>query len=252
MKTLTRRQFVKAAAAAIPVVAAGGQVLAGPKPARRPNIVFVFADQMRAHAMGCMGNTQVITPHLDKLAGEGLLVTNAVSAQPVCTPYRAQLLTGRHSHSTGVIHNDIRLPDNEVVISELMKRQGYATGYIGKWHLSGNRRNPVDAKSRRGWDFWAVRNCSHQHSKPEYWLNDAKEPVRVPGWEPDVQTELATQFIKKNKKSPFCLFMSFGPPHNPYKAPSKYVEMYQGKNLRNRPKILRHDDESRCLHGTYQ
>jgi len=73
---------------------------------RYPNIVFVVADQMRAHAMGAMGNRQVITPNLDKLAAEGLLITNAISGQPVCTPFRAQLMTGRYSHSTGVIHND--------------------------------------------------------------------------------------------------------------------------------------------------
>jgi len=69
---------------------------------------------MRAHAMGCMGNKDVITPHLDQLAAEGVLVTNGISAQPVCTPYRAHLLTGRYGHATGVIHNDIRLPDNEI------------------------------------------------------------------------------------------------------------------------------------------
>ena len=237
MKTLTRRQFVKAAAAAMPIAVAGCQLATAQDSARRPNIVFVFADQMRAHAMGCMGNKQVITPHLDKLASEGVLVTNGISAQPVCSPYRAQILTGRYGHSTGVIHNDIRLPDSEVVISELMKKQGYATGYIGKWHLCEYRSNPVDAKSRRGWEFWAVRNCSHQHSKPEYWLNDSKEPISVPGWEPDVQTDLAVEFIKKNKQAPFCLFLSFGPPHNPYKAPEKYVEMYKGKKLTPRPNV---------------
>jgi arylsulfatase A-like enzyme len=95
----------------------------------------------------------------------------------------------------------------------------------------------VDAKSRRGWDFWAVRNCSHQHLKPEYWLNNSKEPVRVPGWEPDVQTDLAVEFIKKNKQAAFCLFLSFGPPHNPYKAPDKYVEMYMDKKLTARPNV---------------
>ncbi|MCG7853740.1 MAG: sulfatase-like hydrolase/transferase, partial [Methanosarcinaceae archaeon] len=237
MKTFTRREFIRTAAAAMPVAAFGSKLFAEEGVTKRPNIVFVFADQMRAHAMGCMGNKQVITPHLDKLASEGLLVTNGISAQPVCSPYRAQLLTGRYGHSTGVIHNDIRLPDSEVVISELMKKQGYSTGYIGKWHLSGNRKNPVDAKSRRGWDFWAVRNCSHAHSSPEYWLNDAKEPIRVPGWEPDVQTDLAVEFIKKNKQAPFCLFLSFGPPHNPYRAPSKYVEMYKGKILKTRPNV---------------
>jgi arylsulfatase A-like enzyme len=234
---LTRRQFIKTAVAVMPVTAAGCQLVAAGKSAKRPNIVFVFADQMRAHAMGCMGNKQVITPNLDRLAREGLLVTNAISCQPVCSPYRAQLLTGRYGHSTGVIHNDIRLPDSEVVISELMKKHGYTTGYIGKWHLSGNRDNPVDARSRRGWDFWAVRNCSHQHLKPEYWLNDSKEPVRVPGWEPDVQTDLAVEFIRKKKRVPFCLFLSFGPPHNPYKAPEKYVEMYKDKKLTDRPNV---------------
>ena len=251
MKTLTRREFIKTAAAAMPVAAVGckGPLFAAEKSAKRPNIVFVFADQMRAQAMGCMGNRQVITPHLDQFATEGLLVTNAISCAPVCSPYRAQLMTGRYPHSTGVIHNDIRLPDHELVISEVMKNQGYRTGYIGKWHLAGYREDPVDATSRRGWDFWAVRNCSHEHSKPEYWLNDAKQPVRVAGWEPDVQTDLAVEYIKKNKQSPFCLFLSFGPPHNPYKAPGKYVEMYEDGTLKNRPNVP--DDKTDNLRQYY-
>ena len=237
-RRLTRREFVRTAAATIPVVAIGDRLVAAGNTSKRPNIVFVFADQMRAHAMGCMGNKQVVTPHLDKLAREGVLVTNAISCQPVCTPYRAQLLTGRYGHSMGVIHNDIRLPDNEIAISELMKKQGYATGYIGKWHLSGNRKDPVDAKSRRGWDFWAVRNCSHAHAQPEYWMNDSKQSIRVPGWEPEVQTDLAVEFIKKNQQAPFCLFLSFGPPHNPYKAaPRKFVKMYKDKRLKARPNV---------------
>jgi arylsulfatase A-like enzyme len=63
------------------------------------------------------------------------------------------------------------------------------------------------------------------------------EPICVPGWEPDVQADLAVEFIAKNKKNPFCLFLSFGPPHNPYKAPKKYVEMYKGKKLNLRPNV---------------
>jgi len=241
MKKLTRRQFMKLAAASIPAAALGSRAAAG---AKRPNVVYVFADQMRACAMGCMGNAQIITPNLDRLAGEGLLVTNAISCQPVCSPYRAQLMTGRYSHATGMIHNDIRLPDGETVISELMKKAGYATGYVGKWHLAGYRKNPVDAKSRRGWDFWAVRNCSHRHSKPEYWLNDSAKPVRVPGWEPEVQTDLAVEFIKKKSGAPFCLFLSFGPPHNPYEAPAKYVDMYKGRKLVHRPNVPEGDTKN--------
>jgi arylsulfatase A-like enzyme len=224
--TLTRRQFVKAAAAAMPAVYLSGQALGEQTAARRPNIVFVFADQMRNSAMGCMGNAQVKTPHLDKLAGEGLLITNAISSHPVCTPYRAQLMTGQYGPTTGVVKNDIRLPDETPVLSTQMKAAVYTTGYIGKWHLAGNRKNPVDKHNRRDWDFWAVRNCSHQHFKPEYWLNDATEPTRVNGWEPDVQTDLACEFIDKQKANPFCLLVSYGPPHNPYKAPPEDLKLY--------------------------
>ena len=142
-----------------------------------PNIVFIVADQMRAHAMGAMGNQQVITPNLDKLADEGLLISNAISKHPVCTPFRAQLMTGRYSHSTGVIYNDIRVPDEAVLFPQLLKQHGYTNAYIGKWHLSGDRNEPVDAISRRGWDYWAVRNVSHRHDQTSYWLNDATDPV---------------------------------------------------------------------------
>ena len=207
-------------------------------PLHKPNIVFVFADQLRADALGCMGNDQVITPNIDRLASDGLLTTNGISCQPVCTPARAQLMTGRYSHSTGVIHNDIRLPDSELVVSEVMKKHGYRTAYIGKWHLSGNRDNPVDARNRRGWDFWAVNNCSHLHFTSEYWMNDSLIPIRNPGhWEPDIQTDIAIEYIKNNHQSPFCLFLSFGPPHNPYKAPEYYLKMYRSKILKPRPNV---------------
>ncbi len=206
--------------------------------ATRPNIVFVIADQMRAHALGAMGNPQVITPNLDQLAAEGFITSNAISGHPVCTPFRAQLFTGRYSHSTGVIVNDIRLPDDAVIFPEVLKQASYTTGYIGKWHLSGDRNDPVDAISRRGWDYWAVRNVSHKHDQTIYWLNDETEPTEVPGWEPDVQTDLAIEFIKANKQKPFSLFLSYGPPHNPYPlVPQKYVDMYDGVKLLGRPNV---------------
>jgi arylsulfatase A-like enzyme len=214
-----------------------------------PNIVVVIADQMRAHAMGAMGNRQIITPNLDALAAEGILISNAISGQPVCTPFRAQLMTGRYSHSTGVIHNDIRLPDDAVIFPQLLQQQGYTTGYIGKWHLSGDRENPVDAVSRRGWDYWAVRNVSHSHDQTRYWLNDATEPVAAEGWEPDVQTDLAIEFIKANSQRPFGLFLSFGPPHNPYDlVPRQYIDMYEGSSLTGRPNVPIGNEETLRLY----
>ncbi len=234
MKELSRRDFLKVAA-----VTGAATMLPGCKTnlfgSKKPNIIYLFADQMRASAMGCMGNSEVITPHLDKLASQGVLFTNAISAQPVCSPYRANLMTGRFGHSTGVVHNDLRLPDNELLISEIWKKEGYSTGYIGKWHLGGYRENPVDKVNRRGWDYWAVRNCDHGHMRPAYWLNDATEPITVKdAWEPDVQTDLAIEYIKKNKDNPFAMMVSYGPPHNPYKAPQKYLDMYKDVKLKGR------------------
>jgi len=147
---MTRREFLRTAAATTATVALGRWADGSADPEHKPNLVFVFADQMRAQAMGCMGNTQVLTPHLDKLAKQGILFTDAISCQPVCTPYRAQLMTGRYGHTTGVIHNDIRVPDKERLLPEIMKSHGYTTGYVGKWHLAGYRQNPADATSRRG------------------------------------------------------------------------------------------------------
>jgi arylsulfatase A-like enzyme len=201
--------------------------------------VIILADQMRASAMGSMGNTIVKTPNLDRLAKQGLLLKNTISIQPVCSPYRAQLMTGRYGHVTGVIENDIKLPNNETTLAEVLKDNGYATGYIGKWHLAGHRQDPVARKDRQSWDFWAVRNVSHEHKQAVYWLNDAKEPVVVDMWEPEVQTDLAIEYIKTNMSRPFILMLSFGPPHPPYWAPPEYMKRYNGVDIVLRPNVPR-------------
>ena len=99
---------------------------------RRPNVIFITADQMRAQALGCMDNDQVKTPNLDNLAAQGVLFTNAISTFPICTPARAMWLTGRYPVSTGVIANDMQLPSDEVTSAEILRDNGYITGYIGK------------------------------------------------------------------------------------------------------------------------
>ena len=203
----------------------------------KPNIVFIFADQMRASAMGAMGNPVVKTPNLDRLAKQGLLLTNAISLQPVCSPFRAQLMTGRYGHTTGVNENNIKLPNSEITIAEVLKDDGYATGYIGKWHLEGTRHDPVAVEDHQGWDYWAVRNVAHDYKQAVYWLNDSIEPVIDNRWEPFVQTDLAIEYIKTNKPRPFILMLSFGPPHPPYWAPPEYVKRYDDANIILRPNV---------------
>jgi len=224
MKTQTRRQFIKAAAAGLPVAAVGHRLFAGQRSARQPNIVTIFADQMRAHVLGCYGNKMVPTPNIDAMAAAGTTFDNAVSTWPVCSPYRAMLLTGMHPMSNGTVSNDTGLRDDLPTIAKVVKAQGYATGYIGKWHLEWNRTPFVPKERRQGFDFWAVNNCTHRYMD-HFYCTDTPEEIRFKGYDALVQTDLAIDYIKQNRDKPFCLFMSWGPPHNPYNSvPDEYKQ----------------------------
>jgi arylsulfatase A-like enzyme len=212
---------------------------------KRPNLLFVFADQMRAQEMGCAGNNQVITPNLDKLAAEGIRLTNAISTYPVCCPARASLLTGKYPLSHSVITNGPALPDEEITIGDILKGVGYNTGYIGKWHLNGHvgigaekHQFVPPGPKRHGFDYWAARNLGHDYFN-SYYYRDSDEKIPIEGWEPDTQTELAIKYMQEHKNGdPFCLFLSWGPPHDPYIAPEKYLKMYDPDGLKLRENVF--------------
>ena len=140
---IARRRFLKAVAAAtlwagrLPAEGAsrpGGQ--------RRPNIIFILADDLGWAELGCYGNTFNETPNLDKLAGDGMRFTQAYAAAPVCSPYRASLMTGQYPVRTGITDylrpNDAKhLSTDYVTLPKVLKGAGYATGLVGKWHLTG-------------------------------------------------------------------------------------------------------------------
>lgn len=205
--------------------------------AERPNILFVFADQMRGQDMRCAGNADIRTPNLDRLAGEGTLFTNTISNCPLCVPARGSLITGRHALSHRAVSNDLPLPEEEVGIAEALKPLGYRTGYIGKWHLDGIPRDKFTPAGRRrhGFDYWAAWECHHQYFKGRY-HRDTPEPIPIEGYEPDFQTDLAIEFMKESVAQPFCLFVSWGPPHDPYDlVPEKYRSLYAPDKITLRP-----------------
>lgn len=233
---MSRRQFLAKSAAAAAVTLASPMIIVSSSSVRPPNILFVFADQMRAQALRCMGNRQIQTPNFDRMAAEGVLFTNAFSGYPLCSPYRAMLLTGTYCQSNGVVTNDVALPAGQTTIAEVLKRHGYQTGYIGKWHLEWNRNPFVPKERRQGFDYWAVRNCDHQYFD-SFVCMDTPEPVPLPGFEPDRQTDLAIDFIRTRKSQPFCLFLSWGPPHDPYIAPENYLALYDASKIIQRPNV---------------
>jgi len=213
----------------------------------KPNIIFVFADQLRASSVGFAGEEQVVTPNLDKFAGENSYFKTAVSIFPVCTPYRGSLLTGRAPTSTGLVLNDLALSTNEVSIAHACKSAGYETAYIGKWHLNGPDRKswvPPGAE-RQGFDYWAAANFEHNYDHSIF-FEDTKEPKVWDGYDAEAQTTRAIEYLSnRNPSNPVCLFLSWGPPHHPYRTvPKVYLDLYDPDKIVGRPncpKVPRED-----------
>jgi arylsulfatase A-like enzyme len=245
-RSLNRRRFLGLAAGAMaagaaPALATGlgerKREKPVPKP-RQPNVLFVFPDQQRAQDANFMGNAQVMTPHLDRLAEQGVTFTHAVSTCPVCTPYRAALLTGRYPLSNGMVLNDVRLPVTERTIAHCLRDAGYRTGYVGKWHLDGHHRGGFTPPGprRQGFDdFWAVANCTHNYMH-SFYFRDEPEPIWIDGYDADHFTDLSVQFIRDNApQQPWCLFVSWGPPHDPCRLmPEEYL-IYDPNAIELRP-----------------
>ncbi len=220
--------------------------LASCQEAKKPNVVFVFADQWRAQDIGFAGNTQVQTPALDQLAKEAVVFKNAISNIPVCTPARACLMTGKYPLSHGVFYNDKPLATEETCMAEVFKANGYQTGYIGKWHINGHDHNipafegrnlPVPKERRQGFDFWKVHECTHNYNNSVYY-DENNEKHKWEGYDAIAQTREAIKYIQANKENPFVLFLSWGPPHAPYQtAPAKYKEIYKNMDIQLRPNV---------------
>lgn len=254
----TRRDFLKtsgltvAAATVIPsVLGKGGGV-------EKPNLVIVFPDQMRGQALGFLGEDPVVTPNLDAFAKECLFLPKAVSNWPVCSPFRAMLMTGKYPQSNKVLGNctnvrGVELQKSDRCWSDVLKDKGYSLGYIGKWHLDKPHEPYINCANNRGktkwnewcppdrrhsFDFWYSYGTYDYHMKPMYWKTDAKrnEFHYANEWGPKHEAELAIKYINneggtyRQNNKPFALVVSMNPPHTPYtQFPKKYLKAYEGK-----------------------
>ena len=183
-----------------------------------------------------MGNPEVRTPTMDALAAQGALLRRTYSNCPVCCPARGTLLTGRFAHRHGVDVNDAPLPNEEVTVAEILKERGYRTGFVGKWHLEGGKRLPgfvPPGPRRQGFDFWAANICSHNYWDMQYFLDDP-QPIPMTGYSARTFTDEAVRFLEQDSEQPFCLFVQWGPPHNPYVAPPEYMNLYDPDGVRMR------------------
>ena len=198
----------------------------------KPNILHIFADQLRYSALACNGNSIIQTPNFDRLAREGVVFDQAISSCPICSPYRGQVLTGRYSHANGVIDNEYRFFDGQTTIAHLLKNEGYQSAFIGKWHLGYP---PYSEQKRHGFDDLYAYNCIHRYYEVSYWHNE-DGPHKMVGFAPRVETQLTLDYIRehtlKSPDQPFCVFLAWGPPHsNSADSDRDYGEYPQEYNI---------------------
>lgn len=215
--------------------------LCGTVAAARPNIVLIFIDDLGWGDIGCYGNDFVDTPRIDQLASEGLRFTDFYAAGTVCSPTRCAVQSGQNQARIGItdfISGHWRpfekvitprptsaLPLDTVTVAETLKAAGYATGYVGKWHLgNGERFHP----SQQGYDFAAV--VGGPHLPGQFRVSGRPDLKPKPGqYRTDFEADLSIDFIREHQKSPFFLMLSPYAVHIPLAGMSDKVAKYQEK-----------------------
>ena len=233
MTNISRRSMLGAAAAT---------ALAAQQP-KQPNLLFVLTDSWRGQALPSAGDPNLVAPNLARLAREGVYCSRAYTSYPVCCPSRSAILTGKFPHAAGVTRNHSLLPLEQETMPAALKRAGYRTGYIGKWHLDGAE-NPgfVPPARRRGFDYWAAYNVAHRHYGSVY-FGDEPVPIPASGFEPDHQTGLAVDFLRQTSRQPFYLYLSFVAPHAPLTPPVRHAT-YNPAELRLRANVPKSVEEA--------
>lgn len=205
--------------------------------ARPPNVIIMMADQLRFQSCG-FSDPRAITPNLDSLARQGMLFRNFVASTPVCSAFRASMLTGKYASSTGMVVNELRLNPNQDTFAHVLKAAGYRTDYIGKWHLwahqagghAGAENNFVPpGPYRMGFDdFWAAYNFGHDNYKYSYWTTSPQE-IKGTEFKPVYDSNLAIDRIRQHAKTgdPFAMVISYSPPHDPWGRKNVPKEWYE-------------------------
>ncbi len=247
---MKRRTFLATSAGSLAAARSASAGRGQGAPAKLPNILYLVSDQWRTIDHGYMGNPEVRTPHIDQLADQSVNFVNAVSGIPVCCPHRACLMTGQYPLTHGLFLNDLRLNDRATSFAEALTRAGYDTGYIGKWHLDGSGRSAyIPPERRQGFDYWKALECTHNYNKSQYYDKTSKEPLVWEGYDAYAQTRDAVSYVRSRAPrdeedaghKPFALFLSWGPPHAPYRTgPVKWLDRYDMRKLTLRPNVPAH------------
>lgn len=213
----------------------------------RPNVIIVLCDDLGYGDLGINGHPHIQTPHLDRLAKEGILFTNFYSTAPVCSPSRVGLLTGRSPNRAGVYdwipeagspksdaREQVHMRKEEVTIAHLLKRAGYATCMAGKWHCNAAFNSPLQPQpGDAGFDHWLAtqNNASPSHENPVNYVRNGEAIGEVEGFSCQIATSEVIGWLQghqeNNSEQPFFVYLAFHEPHEPVASPAELVRRYE-------------------------
>jgi arylsulfatase A-like enzyme len=244
-ENMDRRTFL--ATPAMAAATSGSGFAMQQSPASKPNVIWILGDQHRAQALGCAGDPNARTPHIDNLARDGVHFTNAISGFPLCCPFRGSMLTGRYPHHC-VRGHEYAMPEGQPTIAQPFRQAGYHTAYFGKWHVDGWHEadgraamHIIPPEQRGGFDEWT--GYSNNNSQYDSWVHGGTGKdafhYRLPGYETDELTNLLIKYIKDRAadKKPFFAALSVQPPHDPYVAPEPFSGNFNPAGLQLRPNV---------------
>jgi arylsulfatase A-like enzyme len=187
----------------------------------RPNIIFIMTDDHAAHAIGAYGSKVNKTPHLDRVAREGALLTSVFATNSICTPSRAAILTGQYSHINGVTMFN-RFDSSRMTVARLLQRGGYHTGMVGKWHLGSD---PA------GFDRWEILPGQGAYRDPVFYTATG-EKTYTGRYATDVITDLALEFVEtRPRDKPFFLMMHHKAPHRPWEPSDEHAAHFATQRI---------------------
>lgn len=252
---MKRRDFVKGVAAT--AIATGCIRSLDAKPTRAPNLLIIHTDEHNFRTLGCYrdlmpkeqalmwGNAVVETPEIDSIANDGAICTSFYATTPVCSPSRGSFVSGRYPQNTPVVRNNIPMDDAVISFAEMLKRNGYATGYAGKWHLDGHGKPQWDPQRDFGFSdnrymfnrgHWKKLEDSSKGPRVAARRASGGRSYSVDGADPksyttDYLTDKALDFIDAHKDKPFCYMLSIPDPHGPNSVRAPYNSMYAGEKI---------------------
>ncbi len=231
---MNRRQFLQCAAGFSATLALSNMTHSAV--AKPPNILFIMADDHTRAAMSCYGSRTIQTPHLDRLASQGMKFTHMTVTNPLCAPSRAILLTGKHSHINGYRKNKDHFDGSQQTFPKLMQQAGYETAIVGKWHLY---------TEPTGFDHYLLMpgqgrfyNCRlKEKGKP--WKEGSKGGEPYEGYLTDVLTDQSIAWLEeRSSDKPFCLMLHHKAPHGPHDPAPRHASLFESDTIPEPPTLL--------------